>query len=115
MIIEIIRGSESQKQVKDCLTKGITEGIKFKKKESPALAGNLNFTDRQATAILDLRLAKLIGLEIKALEKEYEELTEKIAEYEDILQNKRSMTKAIKTDLKAIKEEYGEERKTSLR
>ncbi|MBR2191055.1 MAG: DNA topoisomerase 4 subunit A, partial [Eubacterium sp.] len=114
LIIEIIRGSESQKQVKDCLTKGITEGIKFKKKESPALAGNLNFTDRQATAILDLRLAKLIGLEIKALEKEYEELTEKIAEYEDILQNKRSMTKAIKTDLKAIKEEYGEERKTSI-
>ena len=114
LIIEIIRGSESQKQVKDCLTKGITEGIKFKKKESPALAGNLNFTDRQATAILDLRLAKLIGLEIKALEKEYEELTEKIAEYEDILENKRSMTKAIKTDLKAIKEEYGEERKTSI-
>ena len=114
LIIEIIRGSESQKQVKDCLTKGITEGIKFKKKESPALAGNLNFTDRQATAILDLRLAKLIGLEIKALEKEYEELTEKIAEYEDILQNKRSMTKAIKTDLKAIKEEYGEERKTAI-
>lgn len=114
LIIEIIRGSENQKQVKDCLTKGITEGIKFKKKESPALAGNLNFTERQATAILDLRLAKLIGLEIKALEKEYEELTEKIAEYEDILQNKRSMTKAIKTDLKAIKEEYAEERKTSI-
>ncbi len=114
LIIEIIRGSESQKQVKDCLTKGVTEGIKFKKKESPALAGNLNFTDRQATAILDLRLAKLIGLEIKALEKEYEELTEKIAEYEDILQNKRSMTKAIKTDLKAIKEEYATERKTTI-
>ncbi len=114
LIIEIIRGSENQKQVKDCLTKGITEGIKFKKKESPALAVNLNFTERQATAILDLRLAKLIGLEIKALEKEYEELTEKIAEYEDILQNKRSMTKAIKTDLKAIKEEYAEERKTSI-
>ncbi len=114
LIIEIIRGSESQKQVRDCLTKGVTEGIKFKKKENSVLAGNLNFTDRQATAILDLRLAKLIGLEIKALEKEYEELTEKIAEYEDILQNKRSMTKAIKTDLKAIKEEYAEERKTSI-
>lgn len=114
LIIEVIRGSESQKQVKECLTKGITEGIKFKNKESELLASNLTFTDRQATAILELKLAKLIGLEIKALEKEFEELIERIAEYEEILDSKRAMTKAIKTDLKAIKEKYATERKTTI-
>ena len=45
----------------------------------------LYFTERQAQAILDLRLAKLIGLEIMALQKEYEELVNKIADYEEII------------------------------
>ena len=114
LIIEVIRGSENQKQVKACLTQGITEGIKFKNPESEIFASNLSFTEKQAQAILELRLAKLIGLEILALEKEYEELVELISKYEDILENKRSMTKAIKDDLKAIKKEYAVPRKTHI-
>ena len=90
LIIEIIRGCQSQKQVKDCLVNGNTEGIKFKNPESALLAGNLCFTERQAQAILDLRLAKLIGLEIMALQKEYEELVNQIADYEEILNSKRA-------------------------
>ena len=85
LIIEIIRGSQSQKQVKACLVHGKTDDIKFKNPESEILAGNLSFTERQAQAILELRLSKLIGLEILALQKEYEELMDKIGQYEDIL------------------------------
>ena len=114
LIIEIIRGCQSQKQVKDCLVNGNTEGIKFKNPESALLAGNLAFTERQAQAILDLRLAKLIGLEIMALQKEYEELVNEIADYEEILNSKRAMTNAIKKDLRAIKKEYNRPRKTLI-
>ena len=73
LIIEILRGSKSRDQVKKCLTDGITEGIKFKTKTSEKAAKSLKFTEKQATAILDMRLYKLIGLEIDALMKEHEE------------------------------------------
>lgn len=114
MIIEIIRGSQQLKQAKECLVNGNTEGIKFKNPESELLAANLNFTEKQAQAILDLRLAKLIGLEVLALQKEYEDLVNKIAKYEDILHSRRSMTKVIKKDLLAIKKEYGQPRRTVI-
>ena len=114
LIIEIIRGSQSQKQVKACLVYGKTDDIKFKNPESEILAGNLSFTERQAQAILELRLSKLIGLEILALQKEYEELMDKIGQYEDILGNRKTMTKTIKKDLKAIKKEYALPRKTLI-
>lgn len=114
LIIEIIRGCQNQKQVKQCLVHGKTEGVKFKNPESEILAGNLCFTERQAQAILELRLSKLIGLEIMALQKEYEELVNKIAEYEDILGSKRVMTRTIKRDLQAIKKEYALPRRTVI-
>ena len=114
LIIEIIRGCESQKQVKECLVKGKTDGIKFKNPQSEILAGNLCFTERQAQAILDLRLAKLIGLEIMALQKEYEDLVNQIADYEEILNSKRAMTRTIKKDLQNIKKEYGKARRTVI-
>ena len=114
LLIEIIRGSKSQKQVKDCLTMGITEGIQFKKQASRKVAAALCFTQRQATAILEMRLYKLIGMEILSLQKEYEETQKKIAEYEDILNNYDSMAKVITKDLDQIKKEYGQERKTKI-
>ena len=67
LIIEILRGSKSRDQVKKCLVEGITEGIKFKSKASEKAAKNLKFTENQATAILEMRLYRLIGLEIEAL------------------------------------------------
>ena len=63
LIIEILRGSKSQKQVKDCLVNGVTEGIAFKTAKSKKMAAKLKFTEAQATAILEMRLYKLIGLE----------------------------------------------------
>ena len=72
LIIEILRGSQSVKDAKACLTKGVTENIKFKSGISKKMAAMLRFTERQATAILEMRLYKLIGLEIEALMKEHE-------------------------------------------
>ncbi len=112
LIIEILRGSNNQKQAKECLITGNTSKIKFKSKESELYAQNLKFTEKQAQAILELRLYKLIGLEILALEKEYEELVNRIAEYEELLSNRTSMTKLIIEELKKIKKEYGIPRKT---
>lgn len=114
LIIEILRGSTSLKQAKDCLMNGNIEGIKLKSEESKKSAQRLHFTERQASAILELRLYKLIGLEIEALEKEYEETLSKIALYEDILGSDKSMKKAIKKDLEAIKKEYGMPRLTVI-
>ena len=82
LIIEILRGSKNQQQVKDCLTMGVTEGIRFRKKTSQREASRLRFTPRQATAILEMRLYKLIGLEIDALMKEHEQTLENIRRYE---------------------------------
>ena len=70
LIIEILRGSKTQKQVKECLIMGVTDGIRFKSKSSERMAAQLCFTERQATAILEMRLQKLIGLEVEALLKE---------------------------------------------
>ena len=114
LIIEILRGSKSIKDAKDCLVNGNTDNITFKNRESKLYANNLNFTEKQAQAILELRLYKLIGLEIMALEKEYAELVERIAEYEEILSNRKAMLKTIKKDLEKIKKEYGVERRTVI-
>lgn len=114
LIIEILRGSKTRVQAKECLVHGVTEGIKFKSERSKKDAAKLLFTERQADAILEMRLYKLIGLEIEALEKEYKETMEKIAEYTDILSNKASMAKTIISDLKSIKKEFEKPRKTEI-
>ena len=114
LIIEILRGSQSLKDAKACLTQGDTSNIKFKHKESEIYASQLCFTDKQAQAILELRLYKLIGLEILALQKDYEDIVNRIAEYEDILNNPSSMAKTIKKDLEKIKKNYAVERRTVI-
>ena len=102
LIIEILRGSKSQQQVKDCLVLGVTDGIKFKSRASRKQAEQLKFTEAQAAAIL----------EIEALQKEYEITLEHIETYQDLLNNYDSMANLIVKELKAIKKEYGRERRT---
>lgn len=114
LIIEILRGSKNIKQAKTCLMQGVTEGIKFKTKVSERAASKLRFSERQASAILEMRLYKLIGLEIEALQKEYDETVKNIAAYEDILENHSSMTKVIKKELDAIKKAYAVPRRTLI-
>ena len=114
LIIEILRGSQSVKDAKACLTRGETENIRFKSGISKKMAAMLRFTERQATAILEMRLYKLIGLEIEALQKEHEETLQKIARYEDILDHYESMADVIIEDLDAIKKEYLRKRRTAI-
>jgi DNA gyrase subunit A len=114
LIIEILRGCKNRSQAKDCLMTGNVEGIRFRSPESEKQARELSFTERQANAILELRLYRLIGLELLALQKQYEETLEKIAEYEKILGSRTAMKNVIKKDLQKIKKEYALPRKTEI-
>ncbi len=114
LIIEILRGSRDLKMAKGCLMSGATEGIRFKSEQSKAQAEKLRFTERQATAILEMRLYKLIGLEIEALMKEHDQTMKNIARYSEILNNYDEMQKVIIADLERYKKSYGEERKTDI-
>lgn len=114
LIIEILRGSRNIKDAKNCLMNGVTENIKFKTKESEKKASKLNFTERQATAILEMRLYKLIGLEVEALMEEHNLTLKNIAEYEDILTNRGTMAKVIMKELDALKKSYAKERRTHI-
>ena len=114
LIIEILRGSRNIKDAKNCLMNGVTENIKFKTKESEKKASKLNFTEQQATAILEMRLYKLIGLEVEALMDEHNTTLKNIAEYEDILTNRSTMAKVIMKELNGLKKNYSRERRTRI-
>ena len=114
LIIEILRGSKNREQVKKCLVDGVTEGIRFKSKSSEKAAQKLHFSEKQAAAILDMRLYKLIGLEIEALQADYAETMKNISVYEDILNNYDSMAEVIMKELDQIKKEYGTKRRTVI-
>ncbi len=114
LIIEILRGSRSVKEAKACLTEGITEGIRFKSEASRKRAAKLRFTVRQAEAILEMRLYRLIGLEIQALIEENKKTLQNIAEYEDILENHESMTRVIIRDMDAIRRAFSRPRRTTV-
>ena len=112
LIIEILRGSKSVKDARACLVEGKTENIRFKSSISKKMAAMLRFTERQATAILEMRLYRLIGLEIEALQKEHEQTLNNIARYEDILNNYDSMAEVIMEELDSYKKEFGRKRRT---
>ena len=114
LIIAVLRGSKNMKDAKDCLMTGNTANIKFRVPGFEEDAKQLHFTERQATAILEMRLYKLIGLEILALQKQYKETLRKIREYRHILSNQKNMDIVIKEDLDAIRAEFAEPRKTVI-
>ena len=114
IIIEILRGARDRKTVKNCLVNGETGGIRFRSEESEIMATQLAFTEAQADAILDMRLYKLIGLELEALIKEHDETVANIYRYEDILEERDSMTKVLRGDLTQIRDRYAQPRKTEI-
>ena len=114
LIIEILRGSKNIKEAKACLVEGITGTIKFKSEKSKKQAAKLRFTERQAAAILEMRLYKLIGLEIEALLKDHETTLKNIEKYEKILGSRAEMAKVIIKELDAFKKEYAVSRKTTI-
>lgn len=114
LIIEILRGSKDRAMAKACLVEGKIDGIKFKSKESKIMAAQLQFTERQANAILEMRLYKLIGLEMEALINEHEETMANIYRYEDILARKDSMAQVIMNELDGFKREFSRPRRTRI-
>ena len=114
LIIEVLRGSQSVKQAKLCLTQGETKDIQFKSKKSEKEAATFDFTERQADAILTMQLSKLIGLEVLKLHQENEQLLLNIAEYESILNDIDKLHKVIIDRLRSYKKQFSGERKTEL-
>ena len=114
LIIEILRGSKNVKDARACLTDGITDNINFKSEQSKRDAAKLRFTERQTTAILEMRLQKLIGLELETLLKDHDETLKNIAKYEDILGSRAAMAKVIIKELENFKKEYAKPRKTVI-
>ena len=107
LIIEILRGSSTTKEAKECLMYGKTDNIKFRYKGSIADAKELHFTEKQTDAILAMRLQKLIGLEVDILKKELEEAQKKIAKYEKLLKSRTAMKKQMISDIEELKKKYG--------
>ena len=114
LIIAILRGSKNLKDAKACLTTGDISNIHFKTPGFEDDARKLHFTERQAAAILEMRMYKLIGLEILALEKDYKETLKKIARYTKILKNRSRMDEVLKEDLEEIKAEFATPRHTKI-
>ncbi|MBM4034722.1 MAG: DNA gyrase subunit A [Planctomycetes bacterium] len=78
------------------------------------LVERFGLSDRQAAAILDMRLQRLTGLERHKLEEEYRKLLEEIAEYESILASEALVRNIIKEELLDLKKRYGDERRTQI-
>lgn len=114
LIIEIIRGSRDRAQAKRCLTTGDTTGIVFKSDEAMRQAGELRFSEAQADAILEMRLYKLIGLEIDALLEEHAKTVAAISTYEDILDNHDSMMNVIISELTSYRKQFARPRRTEV-
>ena len=114
LIIAILRGSKSLKDAKDCLISGDVSNIHFRMPGFEEEAKKLHFTERQASAILEMRLYKLIGLEILALEKEHKETLKRIESYKKILGSRGVMNRVIKDDLAAIRKEFAVPRRTRI-
>lgn len=114
LIIEVLRGSRDLKMAKACLMNGATEGIRFKSERSKKQAARLRFTERQAAAILEMRLYKLIGLEIEALMREHDTTMKNIARYSEILNNYDEMAKVIMRELDKFRKAYSVPRKTAI-
>lgn len=78
------------------------------------LMAKFSFSEKQAQAILDMRLQKLTGLEQEKLEEEYLELIQNIAYFREVLANERLVYQIIKKELEVIKEKHGDARRTVI-
>ncbi|HEY9180699.1 MAG TPA: DNA gyrase subunit A, partial [Candidatus Baltobacteraceae bacterium] len=95
-VIEIVRGSQTTDEAKQKLT------VRFK------------LSDVQASAIVDMRLRTLVGLERQKIEDEYAELIKLIAELQDILKSPRRIAAIVKTEILDVKKKFGDERRTAI-
>ena len=113
-IIAMLRSSKTREDAKKYLMTGKNKNIDIKDKKLSKIASTFSFTEKQADAILDMRLYKLIGLEINDLNNEYKNTLAKIKEYKSILKDKEKANKLIIDDITRIKKEYGKDRRTQI-
>ncbi len=114
LVIAVIRGARKRQDAENCLVNGDISGIAFKDRELKEQARSLSFTKRQADAILEMRLYKLIGLEILELEKEYRKTVKAVKEYRQIIGDSGKRDELIKADLMDIRTRFGYPRRTEL-
>tara|TARA_B100000029_G_scaffold151839_1_gene146928 strand:- start:16934 stop:19435 length:2502 start_codon:yes stop_codon:yes gene_type:complete len=95
-IIEVIKGSKDPNQAKE------------------GLINSFDLSERQAQAILDMRLQRLTGLEIEKIVEEYKELIKLISQLKGVLESKPQQMAIIKEDLLEIRDRYGEDRRTEI-
>lgn len=112
VIIEMLRGSKSLSVAKKCLTTGDISSIEFKTKKNEKIASKFDFTDIQAQAILELKLMKLINLEINKFSDEREQLERDIEKYKTIISDEKELIKVIKKYLRDYRKIYDISRKT---
>ncbi len=79
-----------------------------------SLVSRFSLSERQANAILEMRLQRLTNLEQSKIEEEYKKVCENIMEYKNILANENLVLDIIREDLHEIKEKYGDDRKTEI-
>jgi DNA gyrase, A subunit len=95
----------------------VVEVLKKSKDRQDAMANLMErfiLSERQATAILDMRLQRLTGLEVEKIENEKHEKEEEIKEYKRILSSDENIKEIVRNELTEIKEKYGVPRKTQL-
>ena len=91
--------------------------IRASKTAAEAKAGlmeNFGLTERQAQAILDMRLQRLVGMERERLQAEYDALCEKIAYYRAVLQSDKMVLDIVKTEISQIRDSFGDDRRTEI-
>ena len=111
-VIKIIRGSSSRQEAKENLL-----AAKFKiadKTIAEHMAVDGRLTAKQADAILELQLYRLTRLSTEEILKELAEIRERIAEYESILASDKKLRSVIVKDLEAVKNDFGDARRTQI-
>ena len=115
--------AEARKHILEGLAKAISiidqiiatiRASKNREEGIPILMEKFDFSDKQATAIWEMQLGKLSGLEIEKIENELQEKIAMIADFKDILAKPERVAKIISDELAEIKEKYGDERKTEV-
>lgn len=116
LIIEILRGSKTLKMAKDALMGVSVKGIVFKSKKSEASAKKLHFSQIQAEAILEMRLSRLVNLELQSIQEELKKAEARIAYHRSILDDNddKIKTKEIIRMLEEMKKKYAVPRKTMI-
>jgi DNA gyrase subunit A len=119
LVIKTIRESDDPEIARERLMKLPLKGLEeFVRRAGqtldPERRGDYFLSERQARAILEMRLARLTGLEQEKLAKEYAELSEEIARLSAILADEGKLMNLIVEELIALKEKYGEDRRTEI-